>query len=214
MYGRQDYTCAYNTYLHHIHVHTLVHILFQPGLVIHIHFHFFLSLWCTIHVIVHVVILRPCVCTCLHIYVNMSHKPVRTCIWVSSLPADCGMVIHRHCEYRTPPCKAQIESGSYVTMSRKKVVKELGDLDDLAQFLLHKVCTTSHYSYMYAHNVCMYMYVHMQMYVRMYITCMYMQDTISSYVCMYVHAYTGMQYDTCYQSLIHISEFLPTNAYC
>ena len=53
--------------------------------------------------------------------------------------ADCGIVVHRHCEHRSPPCKAQIESGSYVTMSRKKVVKALDDLDDLAQFLLHKI---------------------------------------------------------------------------
>lgn len=52
---------------------------------------------------------------------------------------DCGVVVHKHCEYRNPPCKAQIESGSYVTMSRKKIVKALDDLDDLAQFLLHKI---------------------------------------------------------------------------
>ena len=53
--------------------------------------------------------------------------------------SDCGAVVHKHCEYRSPPCKAQIESGSYVTMSRKKIVKALDDLDDLAQFLLHKI---------------------------------------------------------------------------
>jgi hypothetical protein len=53
--------------------------------------------------------------------------------------AGCGVVVHKHCEYRSPPCKAQIESGSYVTMSRKKIVKALDDLDDLAQFLLHKI---------------------------------------------------------------------------
>ena len=48
-------------------------------------------------------------------------------------------MVHRHCEERAPPCKAQIESGSYVTMSRKKVVKNLEDLDELTQFLLEKV---------------------------------------------------------------------------
>ena len=53
--------------------------------------------------------------------------------------SDCGAVVHKHCEYRSPACKAQIESGSYVTMSRKKIVKALDDLDDLAQFLLHKI---------------------------------------------------------------------------
>ena len=42
-------------------------------------------------------------------------------------------------ENRCPPCKALIESGSYVTMSRKKIVKALDDLDDLAQFLLDKI---------------------------------------------------------------------------
>ena len=46
-----------------------------------------------------------------------------------------------------PPCKAQIESGSYVTMSRKKVVKNLEDLDELTQFLLEKVREMI-YSYM------------------------------------------------------------------
>lgn len=53
-------------------------------------------------------------------------------------------MIHRHCEERAPPCKAQIESGSYVTMSRKKVVKGLEDLDELAQFLLEKVSGMTH----------------------------------------------------------------------
>ena len=48
-------------------------------------------------------------------------------------------MIHHHCEDRVPPCKAQIESGSYVTMSRNKVVKKLRDLDSLSQFLLDKV---------------------------------------------------------------------------
>jgi hypothetical protein len=51
----------------------------------------------------------------------------------------CGVVVHKHCENRCPPCKALIESGSYVTMSRKKIVKALDDLDDLAQFLLDKI---------------------------------------------------------------------------
>ncbi|CAI7988975.1 Unconventional myosin-IXa, partial [Geodia barretti] len=55
-----------------------------------------------------------------------------------SLPG-CGVVVHKHCENRCPPCKALIESGSYVTMSRKKIVKALDDLDDLAQFLLDKI---------------------------------------------------------------------------
>ena len=49
------------------------------------------------------------------------------------------MVVHKHCENRCPPCKALIEYGSYVTMSRKKIVKALDDLDDLAQFLLDKI---------------------------------------------------------------------------
>ena len=49
------------------------------------------------------------------------------------------MVVHKHCENRCPPCKALIESGSYVTMSRKKIVKALDDLDDLAHFLLDKI---------------------------------------------------------------------------
>ena len=48
-------------------------------------------------------------------------------------------MVHRHCEERAPPCKTQIESGSYVTMSKKKVVKNLEDLDELTQFLLEKV---------------------------------------------------------------------------
>ena len=58
---------------------------------------------------------------------------------ISLPPIDCGVVVHKHCEYRSPPCKAQIESGSYVTMSRKKIVKALEDLDDLAQFLMDKI---------------------------------------------------------------------------
>ena len=53
--------------------------------------------------------------------------------------SNCGAVVHKHCEYRSPLCKAQIESGSYVTMSRKKIVKALDDLDDLAHFRLHKI---------------------------------------------------------------------------
>ena len=53
--------------------------------------------------------------------------------------ADCDLMVHRHCEDRVPPCKAQIESGSYVTMSRKKVVRKAEDLDNLGQFLLEKV---------------------------------------------------------------------------
>ena len=53
--------------------------------------------------------------------------------------SDCDVMVHRHCEERAPPCKAQIESGSYVTMSRNKVVKNLEDLDELTQFLLEKV---------------------------------------------------------------------------
>ena len=52
---------------------------------------------------------------------------------------DCYIMVHRHCEDRVPPCKAHIESGSYVTMSRNKVVKKLEDLDNLGQFLLEKV---------------------------------------------------------------------------
>ena len=48
-------------------------------------------------------------------------------------------MVHCHCEDRVPPCKAQIESGNYVTMSRNKVVKKLRDLDSLSQFLLEKV---------------------------------------------------------------------------
>ena len=48
-------------------------------------------------------------------------------------------MVHHHCEDRVPPCKAQIESGSYVTMSKNKVVKKLRDLDSLSQFLLDKV---------------------------------------------------------------------------
>ena len=55
------------------------------------------------------------------------------------LPTDCYIFVHRHCEERVPPCKAHIESGSYVTMSRNKVVKKLEDLDNLGQFLLEKV---------------------------------------------------------------------------
>ena len=54
------------------------------------------------------------------------------------------MTIHRHCEDRAPPCKAQIESGYYVTMSRKKVVQKLEDLDELGQFLLEKVSVHVH----------------------------------------------------------------------
>lgn len=53
--------------------------------------------------------------------------------------ADCYIMVHRHCEDRVPPCKAHIESGTYVTMSRNKVVKKLEDLDNLGQFLLEKV---------------------------------------------------------------------------
>ena len=53
--------------------------------------------------------------------------------------SGCAVVVHKHCENRCPPCKALIESGSYVTMSRKKIVKALDDLDDLAQFLLDKI---------------------------------------------------------------------------
>ncbi len=48
-------------------------------------------------------------------------------------------MIHRHCDDRVPPCKAKIESGKYVTMSRKKVITKLEDLDDLGRFLLDKV---------------------------------------------------------------------------
>ena len=55
------------------------------------------------------------------------------------LLVDCDVLVHRHCVDRLSPCKAQIESGSYVTMSRKKVVQKLEDLDDLGQFLLDKV---------------------------------------------------------------------------
>lgn len=62
------------------------------------------------------------------------------------------MFAHRHCEDRAPPCKAQIESGSYVTMSRKKVVKKVEDLDDLGQFLLDKVCICSHVYRMYMYT--------------------------------------------------------------
>ena len=58
---------------------------------------------------------------------------------IDPTPLDCDVMVHRHCEERAPPCKAQIESGSYVTMSRKKVVKNLEDLDELTQFLLEKV---------------------------------------------------------------------------
>ena len=52
---------------------------------------------------------------------------------------DCDLIVHKHCEDRAPSCKAQIESGNYVTMSRKKVVKSLEDLDDLGKFLVEKV---------------------------------------------------------------------------
>ena len=58
---------------------------------------------------------------------------------IKSFLVDCYVMVHRHCEDRVPPCKAQIESGSYVTMSRNKVVKRLRDLDSLSQFLLDKV---------------------------------------------------------------------------
>ena len=59
-------------------------------------------------------------------------------------------MVHRHCEDRVPPCKAHIESGSYVTMSRNKVVKKLEDLDNLGQFLLEKV----NYMYLVSHVYC------------------------------------------------------------
>ena len=45
----------------------------------------------------------------------------------------------RHCVERAPPCKAHIESGSYVTMSRKKIIHKPEDLDDLGRFFLEKV---------------------------------------------------------------------------
>jgi len=53
-------------------------------------------------------------------------------------------------------------------------------------------------------------YVRMYLYIHniVYITCMYMQDTSLMYVCMYLYLHTRDR------SLIHISEFLPTNAYC
>ena len=48
-------------------------------------------------------------------------------------------MVHRHCEERAPACKAHIESGVYVTMSRRKIIRKAEDLDDLARFLLEKV---------------------------------------------------------------------------
>ena len=54
--------------------------------------------------------------------------------------AECGeAMVHRHCRDRAPPCKAHIASGAYVTMSRKKVIKSLDDIDRLGKFLLDKV---------------------------------------------------------------------------
>ena len=42
---------------------------------------------------------------------------------------------------RAPPCKARIASGNYVTMSRKKVIKNLDDIYRLRDFLFDKVST-------------------------------------------------------------------------
>lgn len=53
--------------------------------------------------------------------------------------ADCNIMVHRHCEERAPACKAHIESGSYVTMSRRKIIHKAEDLDNLGRFLLEKV---------------------------------------------------------------------------
>ena len=40
---------------------------------------------------------------------------------------------------RASACKARIASGEYVTMSRKKVIKSVEDIDRLGRFLLDKV---------------------------------------------------------------------------
>ena len=84
------------------------------------------------------VCVRVCTCVCVHVCVCLSQ-------WLPSSPTDCDVLVHRHCAERLPPCKAQIESGSYVTMSRKKVVQKLEDLDDLGQFLLDKACGNYYY---------------------------------------------------------------------
>lgn len=69
-------------------------------------------------------------------YVRMYVTFPHTCTFNT---VDCELIVHRHCDDRVPPCKAKIASGSYVTMSRNKVVKKLEDLDDLGRFLLDKV---------------------------------------------------------------------------
>ena len=85
-------------------------------------------------------------------------------------------MVHHHCEDRVPPCKAQIESGSYVTMSRNKVVKKLRDLDSLSQFLLDKVM----YSFVVAvvDNPCPVADLDGQLFsVHMVLPCMYTHTT-------------------------------------
>ena len=59
---------------------------------------------------------------------------------IFTFSTECGeAMVHRHCKDRAPPCKAHIASGAHVTMSRKKVIQSLDDIDRLGKFLLDKV---------------------------------------------------------------------------
>ena len=123
------YRYIYTPYfLAHTHIHTstdtdkLTHVYTHTPS--HIHTHTFTHIHTPTHTYAHTALM--------HVHCIM---PYTSCIYTT----DCGVIIHKHCEYRVAPCKAQIESGSYVTMSRKKIVKTLDDLDDLTQFLMHKI---------------------------------------------------------------------------
>ena len=56
-------------------------------------------------------------------------------------PTGCGLIVHKHCQDRTPVC--ELGPGQLVKRTSEKVVKTADDLDDLAQFLVEKVnnCT-------------------------------------------------------------------------
>lgn len=90
--------------------------------------------------------------------------------------------MHRHCEDRAPPCKAKIASGSYVTMSRKKVVKKLEDLDDLARFLLDKVCSRLVLQY------------HLRKYIFFCALECYIPGVCIYYVCMHVDEFENIMF--------------------
>ena len=55
----------------------------------------------------------------------------------------CGLVVHKHCQDRAPVCEHA--PGQLIRMASEKVVKTLDDLDDLAQFLVEKACTSDSY---------------------------------------------------------------------